>query len=162
MKTKNETRTPEILTGAAELKPASLLLALMVSAVQAQDFSIDWSTIGVVGTGTGGVYSVTGTVGQPDAGKMSGGLFSLEGGFRGVVAAVQGPAAPLLSVWLTKTNTIVISWPYPSTGFGLQQNPELVTANWTPLGEVPVRVGDQWQVHTTPPTRNRFYRLHLP
>jgi hypothetical protein len=58
-------------------------------------YSIDWSTIdGGGGTSTGGVYSVTGTIGQPDAGKMSGGNFTLDGGFWGLVAAVQTPGAP--------------------------------------------------------------------
>jgi hypothetical protein len=34
-------------------------------------YSIDWSTIdGGGGTSTGGVYSVTGTIGQPDAGAI--------------------------------------------------------------------------------------------
>jgi hypothetical protein len=34
-----------------------------------------------VGTSTGRVYSVSGTIGQPDAGKMSGGNYTLDGGF---------------------------------------------------------------------------------
>ena len=38
----------------------------------AQNFSLDWWTMdGGGGTSTGGVYSVTGTVGQPDAGPMA-------------------------------------------------------------------------------------------
>jgi hypothetical protein len=39
----------------------------------AQTYSIDWSTVDGGGTSTGGVYSVSGTLGQPDAGAMSGG-----------------------------------------------------------------------------------------
>ena len=61
-------------------------------------YSIDWSTIdGGGGTRTGGVYSVTGTIGQPDAGQMRGGPFTLTGGFWSIIAAVQTPCVPLLS-----------------------------------------------------------------
>jgi hypothetical protein len=47
-------------------------------------FSIDWSTIdGGGGTSVGGVYSVSGTIDQPDAGAtMSGGNFSPAAGNR--------------------------------------------------------------------------------
>jgi hypothetical protein len=69
-------------------------------------YSIDWSTIdGGGGTSTGGVYSVTGTLGQPDAGAtMSGGNLSLDGGFWSLIGAVQTPGAPLLSIIHTTTN----------------------------------------------------------
>lgn len=41
---------------------------LFTSAALAQSYSIDWFTIdGGGGTSTGGVYSVSGTIGQPDA-----------------------------------------------------------------------------------------------
>ncbi len=51
--------------------------------VLGQSYCIDWLTIdGGGGTSTGGVYSVSGTIGQPDAGApMSGVNFSLTGGF---------------------------------------------------------------------------------
>ena len=72
--------------------------------VQAQNYSIGWHKIaGGGGTSTNGPHSISGTIGQPDAGTMSGGNFSLTGGFWGIVAAVQNPPAPLLSV--TRSNT---------------------------------------------------------
>lgn len=44
--------------------------------------SIPWYTVdGGGGTSTGGVYSLSGTIGQPDAGVLSGGTFTLTGGF---------------------------------------------------------------------------------
>jgi hypothetical protein len=44
-------------------------LLLVAAAARAQSYSMDWSTIDGGGdTSTGGVYSVSGTVGQPDAG----------------------------------------------------------------------------------------------
>ena len=50
------------------------LVFSLPSSVAAQTYALDWSTIdGGGGTSTGGVYAVSGTIGQPDAGRMSGG-----------------------------------------------------------------------------------------
>ena len=56
---------------------------LLTASATAQSYSIDWFTIdGGGGTSTGGVYSVTGTIGQPDAGgPMTNGSYSVTGGF---------------------------------------------------------------------------------
>jgi hypothetical protein len=102
---------------AARVKPIprfivlAIFLAVTGPVVQAQ-YAIDWFTIdGGGGASTGGVYSVTGTVGQPDAGTMSGGQYTLEGGFWSILAAVQTDGAPWLTVLRTATNTVVVSWP---------------------------------------------------
>ena len=138
----------------------TLALAMMALGACAQNYTVDWFTIdGGGGTSTGGVYSVTGTIGQPDTGHMSGGNYTLDGGFWGVIAAVQMPGAPLLSVSLTTTNTVLISWPYPSTGFNLQQNGALGTANWVNVTNSPVQAGQELQVIVRPPSGNKFYRL---
>jgi hypothetical protein len=43
---------------------------------------LDWSSIdGGGGQSSGGPYSLTGTVGQPDAGEMTGGPYEVLGGF---------------------------------------------------------------------------------
>ena len=45
-------------------------------------FSIDWYTIdGGGGTSTGGTFELSGTIGQHDAGVMSGGGYTLTGGY---------------------------------------------------------------------------------
>jgi hypothetical protein len=65
-----------------------------------QSYSLAWSTIdGGGGTSTGGVYSVSGTIGQPDAGTMNSGDFSVTGGFWALYA-VQTPGAPWLTITL--------------------------------------------------------------
>ena len=46
-----------------------------------------------------------GSIGQPDAGQASGGQFAAVGGFWGIIAAVQTPGAPLLTITRTVTNT---------------------------------------------------------
>ncbi len=135
------------------------LLAGSVS-VRAQSYSIDWHTIdGGGGTSTGGVYTLSGTIGQHDAGTMSGGNYTLTGGFWGVVAAIQTPGAPLLRVFYTTTNTVVIAWPNPSTGFTLQQSSDVSSASWTDVAVPPVVVGEDQQVMVSPPAGSRFYRL---
>jgi len=49
-----------------------------------------------------------------------------------VVAAVQTPGAPTLSISFTSTNTALVSWPCPSTGWTLQQNTNsLSPLNWS-------------------------------
>ena len=48
------------------------------------DFDLSWYTIDGGGTESAGErFTIAGTIGQPDAGMMAGGDFSLSGGFRG-------------------------------------------------------------------------------
>jgi hypothetical protein len=143
------------------LTTGAFLLATLT--LHAQQYSIDWHTIdGGGGTSTGGVYSVSGTIGQPDAGPaMSGGNFSLTGGFWSLFA-VQTPGAPLLAISRTSTNTVMVSWPSPSTGFGLQQNTNLNTANWVTPSETVTDNGTIKFIILSSPTGNRYYRLFKP
>src|SRR2546425_4027725 len=105
---------------------AGLILSITAAAVHAQSYTIDWFTIdGGGGTSTGGLYSVSGTVGQPDAGRMSGGNYTLDGGFWSVIA-IQTPGAPLLSV-TNSAGTVVVSWLKPAEGFVLDQTPALAS-----------------------------------
>jgi hypothetical protein len=48
-------------------------------------YSIDWYTIdgGGAMNSSGGGYSLSGSIGQPDAGSLSGGSYQLSGGFWG-------------------------------------------------------------------------------
>jgi hypothetical protein len=129
-----------------------------------QSYSIDWFTIdGGGGTSTGGVFSVSGTIGQPDAGgPMTGGNYSLTGGFWSLLSVVQSPDAPRLTITFTPTNTAVVSWPSPSAGFTLQQNNDLNTANWVTPAEAVSDNGTTKHIIVNPPGGNRFYRLFKP
>jgi len=63
---------------------AGLLLASSLALAQSGGgYDLTWSTVdGGGGTfSTGGVYSLGGTAGQPDAGLLSGGTWTLAGGF---------------------------------------------------------------------------------
>jgi hypothetical protein len=70
--------------------------------------------------------------------------------------------APLLSITLTNTNTLLISWPAAFTGFVLQQNHALVPANWSNVTNSVQEAGGQNEVTATLSTTNQFYRLILP
>jgi hypothetical protein len=161
-------RPAESARGLAHSKTWRLWLVffcVLVSAVCFRawgQYSIDWQTIdGGGGTSTGGVYSVSGTLGQPDAGAMSGGNFTLVCGFWGVIAAVQTPGAPLLSIVRTTTNTVAVFWPSPSTGYQLQQNTNSVSSvNWSNVTSGIQNDGASKTFIINPPTGNRFYRLH--
>lgn len=101
----------------------------------AQQYSIDWYKIsGGGGTSTNGQYSVSGTIGQPDAsGAMSGGNFSVTGGYWSLISVVQTLGAPTLNV-THSGNNVIISWPSSATGWTLQTNGNLGTTNWVNYG----------------------------
>ena len=111
-------------------------LIVVAGAVQAWgQYAIDWQTIdGGGGASTGGVYSVSGTIGQPDAGSMNGGQFTLHGGFWGIIAAVQTEGAPYLTV-VRSNSTVTVSWPLPATGWLLHATTNLVAGGsvWTEI-----------------------------
>ena len=77
---------------------ALLLIASAVFASSGGDYALDWYTIdGGGGTSIGGDFSISGTIGQPDAGQMSGGDYTLASGFwAGIVEAVYELFLPLI------------------------------------------------------------------
>jgi hypothetical protein len=126
-------------------------------------YSIDWYQVsGGGGTSTNGEYSVSGTIGQPDAGvAMSGGGYSLVGGFWSLVAVVQTPGAPTLTI-THSGSSVVVSWPYPSSGFVLQQNHSLTTTNWTASSFTVTTNASATSVTVSPPAGTLFLRLARP
>ena len=139
---------------------AGLLVAAGgLNAVRAQSYSIDWSTIdGGGGVSTGSTYQVSGTIGQPDAsGTMSGGNYTLTGGFWSLISVVQTPSAPALTITYSG-NSVRVLWPYPSTGWTLQQNSDLTTANWSTSGGI-ASDGTNNFITITPPAGKLFFRL---
>jgi hypothetical protein len=137
---------------------ASMVFLASVLITHAQSYSIDWSTMdGGGGTSTGGVYSVTGTVGQPDAGVASGGVFTLHGGYWALPVAVQTTNAPVLLIVPCNPGLATVSWNPPTPGYVLQESPTLTPPNWTNSPTVstnPIVVPAALPV--------RFYRLFKP
>ncbi len=81
--------------------------------------------------------------------------------FSGVYLLVVS-VVPKLSISLTATNTAVVSWPSPSTGWSLQQNSDLNTTSWSAPSETINDNGTEKFIIVNPPTGNRFYRLVKP
>jgi len=150
------------------MKTKRILFCLLTSAfclgAQAQSYSIDWYKVaGGGGTSTGGVYSVSGTIGQHDAGgPMTGGPYSLTGGFWALISVVQTPGLPNLSIRFVNPNSVVVSW--PATGsYTLQQNGNAGNpAGWTTSGYTITTAGGTNSITVTPPTGNLFFRLSNP
>ena len=161
-------RPAESARGLAQSKTCRIALAFcfLLSAFSfqalAQTYSIDWYIIaGGGGTSTGGVYAVSGTIGQPDAsGAMTGGNYSLTGGFWSLIAVVQTGGAPTLYI-SHSGNTVTVYWQDVS-GWNLQQNGNLTSsAGWSASGGVTPLNGTNY-LTITPPTGNLFFRLHNP
>ena len=138
-----------------------LVTGLMTTVASAQNYAIDWFTIdGGGGTSTGGVYVVSGTIGQPDAGTMSGGSYSLAGGFWSGIGLVQTPGAPTLAIQKVPGGTRVF-WPLPATGWLLDQS-LTVTGVWSQVTFPYVTNATAISITVPAPTGNRFYRLRKP
>ena len=136
-----------------------LLLVICLS-VNAQSYSIDWYKIaGGGGTSTNGIYSLSGTIGQHDAGQpMSGGNYSLTAGFWALTLIVPSPGAPTLTIKRLNQTTVQVLWPYPSTGWSLQQTSDLAKANWSASSGIANDATNNF-ITLTSPTGNLFFRL---
>ncbi|HEX5399895.1 MAG TPA: hypothetical protein VFY06_12700 [Verrucomicrobiae bacterium] len=142
-----------------------MVLLLMVLAfcfqlsVFAQSYSINWHKIaGGGGTSTNEQYTVSGTIGQHDAGgPMTGGNYSLTGGFWAFISVMQTPGAPTLHIGHSG-NTVTIYW-QDTFGWSLEQNNNLaVTNGWFSSVGVTTTNGVNY-LNITLPAGNVFFRL---
>ncbi len=125
-----------------------------------QNLAIDWFTIdGGGGASSGGAYAVSGTVGQPDAGAMSGGSYSLVSGFWSAV--VPTPGAPPLAI-VHSGESVIVSWPLAATGFVLEQNSALTRSNWMEAPCPYATNATQSSLTVPASVGNTFYRLRKP
>jgi hypothetical protein len=147
----------------ALMKKLFLFFGLLLPSLGfAQQYSVGWYKIsGGGGTSTGATYQVTGTIGQPDAGgALTGGGYSLTGGFWSLISIVQTTGAPALTI-TSSGGVVKIAWPYPSTGWTLQQNLDLTTTSWSTTGGI-ANDGTNNYITITSPTGNLFFRLTHP
>ncbi len=135
----------------------------MLDVAHTQSYSIDWYKVsGGGGTSTGGTYQVSGTIGQPDAsGALTGGGYSLTGGFWSLISVVQTAGVPKLILVPNGPNSVQILW--PNTGsYTLQQNNNLASGTWTTsLYSMTNGFGTNF-VTVTPTAGNLFFRLANP
>ena len=136
------------------------------SVAQSDDaYNLSWKTTdgGGGGPSSGGSFTLNGTIGQPDASApMSGGVFTISGGFWPGVTDIR----PALSIRHGTGNTVILSWPNPSTGYVLQQTTQLASPPgaivWTDVALVPAVDGLEQSVSTPASTGHRFFRLKRP
>lgn len=132
-------------------------------AAHSQGYSLNWYKIsGGGGVSTNAQYTLSGTIGQHDAGGPStGGGYSLSSGFWALFA-VQTPSEPPLFITLSGGNAVV-SWPAPATGFLLESNNNLSqTQGWTSVPTAPVMVNGYCYVTNAIAPGSTFYRLRHP
>ena len=129
----------------------------------AQNYSVSWYKVaGGGGTSTNGNYQISGTIGQPDAsGAMSGGNYSVTGGFWSFIQVVQTPGAPTLYV-SHAGNTVTVYWQNTS-GWNLVQSGNLTTPmiSWTASSSPTLNNGTNY-LNISNPTGNVFFRLKNP
>ena len=143
---------------------AAVGLVWATAGARAQTFTISPSVIaGGGGTSTGGVFSVSGTIGQPAAGSMAGGNFAIQGGFWSSAVAVQTPGAPQLNIVRSGGN-YVITWADTGAGFALEVTTALQTlgTTWNNTGATPTLANGTNTVTIAAQPGRFFYRLRKP
>ncbi|MSU59447.1 MAG: hypothetical protein EXS35_14960 [Pedosphaera sp.] len=138
-----------------------MLCGLCVSLrAQSDDFAIDWFSLDSGGgTSSDDVYSLSGTVGQPDAGELSEAVFAVTGGFwaAAVEAVTSGP--PALLITRVGAN-LVLSWSASATGFYLEVNPDLFQPGGWHFISQPISVVNGLNTVTVPASgAMEYYRL---
>ena len=127
-------------------------------AVNAQSYSIDWYKVsGGGGSSSNGQYSLSGTIGQHDAGgPMIGGNYALTGGFWAIYA-LQTPGAPTLYI-SRSGSTVTVYWQNVS-GWNLQQNGNVtIPAGWSSSGGITTSNGTNY-LNLPSPVGDLFFRL---
>ena len=144
----------------------ALILAALTTFAHAQSggqFDL-WSTIdGGGGTSSGGQFALSGAIGQPDAGALTGGNFKLEGGFWSGITVQQTLGAPLLRIKLLGNGQVILSWPVNASGFAIEETTNASQSySWT---ATPQSVVDTATEHTVTVPANglvKCYRLKRP
>ncbi len=127
----------------------------IAAGADAPSFSLEGFTIGGGGgISSGATYTLSGTIGQPDAGTMSSTRYTLEGGFWPAVVAASSGGGPTLFIQ-PALGSVTISWSPATSGFGLEQTDSLDPATWTSAP-----TGNPVTIPAT--TAARFYRLRKP
>ena len=115
---------------------------LTVFPLLAQTYTLESFTMdGGGGTSSGGVYSISGTFGQPDAGSLSGDVFTVTGGFWAVVEETVVSGSPELTIRRLSTGEVQICWPMSATGFALQEALAISQSAWLPSAFAPITDG---------------------
>ncbi len=137
---------------------------LLVFVAQAQ-VAIDWHTLDDGGgTSTGGIYEISGTIGQSDAGAtIQGGAVALQGGFWALIGVLQTDGAPELHIANNLDGTATLSWAVAgSDGYQLRVATDLEAEDWTDVPTAPAVVGENYVVTVSLTATKRYYQLRKP
>ena len=147
-------------------KFVSFLLFAAAAMVLAQNFGIPSATVdggGGTSTGSGGgkTFSVSGTIGQPDAAPVSsGGSFAVAGGFWAAFQTIQIPGAPVLGIRGAGSGTVQVFWPAAAAGWILQASPSMGPGSWADVTASPqTGGGDQFHSFNVTGSPHRYFRL---
>ena len=130
-------------------------------AARGQSYSIDWYKVAAGGgTSSNGNFTVSVTIGQPDAtanSTLTGGNYSLTGGFWSL-SAVQTAGYPALFIRLAAPNVAVVSWLNVGS-HTLQTNSNLATGSWNNYGGSLSPTNGTNNVTINPAVGNLYFRL---
>ncbi len=143
----------------------SVVAVLMATAtIGLAQYDIAWWTIdGGGGTSSGGAFSIGGTIGRPEAGTLTGGNFTLSGGWGGIIG-VSSPGAPALRIQQSNNRVVTISWPKPAMGWRLEQTVSFQPpVSWTEVSSALLQTNaTDIYVVISPPAGPCYYRLRRP
>ena len=115
----------ERMTLAAGLAIALLLSGMPVAQAQTGGpYDLSWHNVGPGGNASGGSYSILASIGQPDAATMSGGSYTLTGGFLpgGPTCALAGDLNGDGQVTVLDIQMIAAAWPQTTASFPYDQS----------------------------------------
>lgn len=126
---------------------------------RAEDYAIDWFSVDSGGgTSADGVYEVSGTIGQPDAGELGDDVYTVSGGFWAAAIDTE-PLRPPTLKFAVVGNALVLSWPV-TPGYVLEQTMDLSQPDgWHAVGQPIVVVNGQNTVTVPLAGTQVYYRL---
>jgi hypothetical protein len=92
---------------------------------------------------------------------MSGGGYSITGGFWSIISAMQTAGAPLLSITRSGAQAIV-SWSESAAGFVLEQSSTLMSSSWSASPATLATNAGVISATVTASSGYQFFRLHNP
>ena len=137
----------------SSLALGAALFAVSCSSAFAQ-YSIDWCTFdGGGGSASGGSYSVTGTLGQPDAGAMLHAPYAVAGGFWGLLGT-----KPWQRIWVEGSD-VIVAWPVTAGACQLQATDSLSGPHWSDVTARPSVVDGEYRVTMPLSDFQQYFRL---
>lgn len=98
-----------LLGCALNLLTGSVLWRTVQVTAQGSPYELSQSWFGSGGATSGGSYALTLTIGDPVAGEVSGGAYSLGGGFWGGGARIVAPVTPTPTATATAPSSITVT-----------------------------------------------------